>query len=128
MTKILDGRELAGFVKERQAHRVKALRSQKKFPCLVILRDSNNPVITKYVELKKRYGEDIGVKVIDAFYDDLSNDDFKKKIVEYNNDENVSGMIVQLPLLDDKNTDEIVDLIAPEKDVDGLANYEKQLQ
>ena len=66
-TKILDGRELAGFIKERQAHQVKALRSLKKFPKLVIIRDSDNPVITKYVELKKHYGEDIGVEVVDLF-------------------------------------------------------------
>ena len=42
MTRILDGKELAGFVKERQAHVVKMLRSQKKYPCLVIIRDSDN--------------------------------------------------------------------------------------
>ena len=58
--KILDGRELAGFIKERQAIQVRAM---KKKPKLLILRDSDNPVITKYVNLKKQYGEDIGVEV-----------------------------------------------------------------
>ena len=60
--KILNGKELAGFIKERQASEV---RSLKKRPTLLIIRDSDNPVITKYVNLKKQYGEDIGVKVID---------------------------------------------------------------
>ena len=59
MVKELNGRELVGFIKERQAHQVKALRSRKIRPKLVIIRDSNNPVIEKYVSLKKAYGEDI---------------------------------------------------------------------
>lgn len=65
MVKELNGRELVGFVKERQAHLVQALRSNKKRAKLVIVRDSDNPVITKYVGLKCRYGEDIGVEVVD---------------------------------------------------------------
>ncbi|MDO4967712.1 MAG: bifunctional 5,10-methylenetetrahydrofolate dehydrogenase/5,10-methenyltetrahydrofolate cyclohydrolase [Candidatus Saccharibacteria bacterium] len=122
MTKILDGKELAGFIKERQSRYVKTLRSKKIKPCLLILRDSDNPVILKYVELKKQYGEDIGVEVIDGFYRNLSKDIIKK----YNEDESINGIIVQLPLLEDKNTEEIVGEIAPEKDVDGLANYENR--
>ena len=65
MVKELNGRELVGFIKERQAHQVKALRSRKIRPKLVIIRDSNNPVIEKYVSLKKAYGEDIEIEVID---------------------------------------------------------------
>ena len=124
--KILDGRELSGFIKERQAHRLKALRSQKKFPKLVILRDSNNPVITKYVELKKQYGNDIGVEVVDAFYPAEENGAIalENAIENFNADETVSGMIVQLPLVDKDATEKIVDKIAAKKDVDGLANYD----
>ena len=52
MTKELNGRELVGFVKMRQAHLVQILRSNKIKAKLVIIRDSNNPVIEKYVKLK----------------------------------------------------------------------------
>ena len=115
MKKVLDGKELAGFVKERQAHVVKMLRSQKKFPCLVIIRDSDNPVITKYVNLKIQYGEDIGVKVIDARVN--STDEAIEAIKKYNADDTVSGMIVQLPLIESERTDEVVNLIDAKKDV-----------
>ena len=124
MTRILDGKELAGFVKERQAHVVKMLRSQKKFPCLVIIRDSDNPVITKYVNLKIQYGEDIGVKVIDAKVN--STEEAIAAVKKYNADNTVSGIIVQLPLVEKERTEEVVDLIAPEKDVDGLSNYDER--
>ena len=124
MTKLLDGRELAGFIKERQAHVVRGMRSRKVFPKLVIVRDSDNPVIAKYVNLKKNYGEDIGVEVIDQRIDAVSDTSSlaaaKKVILDANNDPSVSGIIVQLPLTDISYTDEIVNLITPEKDVDGL--------
>ena len=114
--KILNGRELADFIKERQVHQV---RSLKKKPTLLIIRDSDNPVITKYVNLKIKYGEDIGVKVID--YCAKNSDDIKTKIISANNDPEISGIILQLPILEKDRTDELTALIAPEKDVDGLS-------
>ena len=63
--KILNGKELAGFIKERQVHQVASLRSTGITPKLLILRDSDNPVIMKYISLKKRYGQDISIDVID---------------------------------------------------------------
>ena len=125
MVKELSGREIAGFVKERQAHLVRSLRGQKIFPKLLILRDSDNPVITKYVELKKHYGEDIGVAVEDFVAQNL--DELKNKINEANRNKAISGMIVQLPLknADKDQIDEVVQLIASEKDVDGLSGNGK---
>ena len=60
--KILNGLELAGFIKERQAQQVRNMKTQPK---LLIIRDSDNPVITKYVDLKINYGNDIGIIVED---------------------------------------------------------------
>lgn len=115
--KILDGQNLAGFIKERQAHQVRSLGTNK--PTLLILRDSDNPVITKYVNLKIAYGADIGVSVIDYRATSLS--DLRARIVSANSDPDISGIIVQLPITDKSMTDEICSLIAPEKDVDGLS-------
>lgn len=120
MVKELNGRELVGFVKERQAHLVQILRSNKKRAKLVIIRDSDNPVITKYVGLKCRYGEDIGVEVIDLKVEPTSAA-LKKAIKEANEDKSVSGIIVQLPLIDAEITEEVLKEIAAEKDVDGLS-------
>ena len=116
--KILDGRELAGYIKEKQAHEVNILRGSKIKPKLVIIRDSENPVIMKYVSLKKQYGEDIRIEVVDVFAEGLDN--LCKAVKNANEDESVSGIIVQLPLVDKTWTKEVTDLIAPEKDVDGL--------
>lgn len=126
MTKVLSGRELAGFIKERQDHEVKMLRSNKIHAKLVIVRDSNNPVITKYVDLKRQYGEDIGIEVVDEFVDKSDPTERLKKLHEVVRaaaaDDTVSGIIVQLPLIDQDTTDEIVADIPAIKDVDGLSN------
>ena len=114
--KILNGAELAGFIKERQAHEVRGMRRR---PTLLIIRDSDNPVIRKYVNLKMAYGEDIGVRVID--FCAKSTEEIRTKILEANADDGVDGMILQLPITEKDKTDELTALIAPEKDVDGLS-------
>ena len=113
--KSLSGRDLADFVKERQAHQVASLEHQPK---LLIIRDSDNPVITKYVNLKIRYGEDIGIAVED--YHAKSSADIAAKITTANQDPSTHGIILQLPILEKDHTDELCNLIAPAKDVDGL--------
>lgn len=115
--KELNGKELAGFIKERQAHEVKSLN---KAPTLLIIRDSDNPVITKYVNLKIKYGEDIGVKVIDFCAKNSA--EIAAKIKEANEDKTINGIILQLPIIEKKKTDELTALIDPKKDVDGLSN------
>lgn len=118
--KSLSGKDLAGFIKERQAHQVASLT---KKPHLLIIRDSDNPVITKYVNLKIRYGEDIGVKVEDYHAKDST--DIATKIQSANKNPEISGIILQLPILEKEKTDELCSLIAPTKDVDGLGTNAK---
>ena len=118
-TKILAGRELADFIKERQAREVHELRGRGARPKLAIIRDSDNPVITKYVDLKRQYGADIGVDVADIKVADAAG--AQEAIRRANRDGNVHGIIVQLPLKDPQETDGVVGLIAHEKDVDGLS-------
>lgn len=117
--KLLSGRELAGFVKERQANVVREMHANGRIPKLLIIRDSDNPVILKYVNLKKKYGEDIGVLVEDCLVNNI--EDAKHTIKKANKDKSISGIIVQLPLKDKALTDEVVNLIDSKKDVDGLS-------
>lgn len=118
--KILSGRDLAGFIKERQVSQAKSLPI---VPHLLIIRDSDDPVITKYVELKKRYGADIGVQVTD--FCAKSPAEIADKITAANQDDAIHGIILQLPIKDKEKTDALTSLIAPEKDVDGLSGSAK---
>ena len=120
MTKLLNGLELVGYIKERQAKQVRALRQASQvFPKLVIIKsEAANPVIDMYIRMKRRYGDDI---LSETVVEELTEDDMSAAIKRYNADKTVHGIIVQLPLNDVSRTDEIISNIAPEKDVDGLA-------
>lgn len=117
--KILDGLELAGFIKERQAKQVRALRqSWRIIPRLAIIRTGDNPVIDTYIRLKRTYGEDIQIEV-DIY--NSSESELMSQINKLNLDENVHGIIIQLPLANASQTDEAVKAVIPDKDVDGLS-------
>ena len=117
--KLLNGSELAGFIKQRHAQQVRALQANKIYPKLAIVQAKDDPVINTYVRLKKQYGDDIGVEVDDHI---LLQADVPALLKKLNSDESVHGIIVQLPLQDTSATDEIVNLVAPEKDVDALGD------
>lgn len=123
MMKELNGAELAEYVKANQAKKAGSLRAQKVYPKLVIIRDNNSPVIMKYVGLKQDYGEDIGVEVEDWLREDL-----ESAIEEANNDKTVHAVIVQLPMRDKTKTDEVVQKIATNKDVDGLTGEKSDFE
>lgn len=116
--KLLNGRELAEFIQERQAHEVRALRQAHDIaPKLAIVVTIDNPVIDVYIRLKQRYGADIQVNV-DVHRVDLTA--VPELLNMLSNDNSVHGIIVQLPLADPNQTDEIVNMVTPAKDVDAL--------
>lgn len=116
--KLLNGLEIAGFIKERQAHQVRALRQAHHiFPKLAIVVTVDNPVIEVYMRMKRQYGADI---LIDVEMHRVTLADAPKVIKQLNENPTIHGIIVQLPLSDPAKTDEIVNLVAPEKDVDAL--------
>lgn len=118
--KILNGRELAEFIKERQAHQVRGLiQSEHVTPKLAIIRTNPDPVVDSYMKLKQSYGQDLGI-IVDVHT--IDQNDALSKINELNSDNNVHGIIVQIPLPDRTQTEQILNSVAPNKDVDGLAD------
>jgi len=119
MTKLLNGAELVDFIKERQARQVRGLRQAwHVFPKLVVVKPLGaSSVIDTYVRMKRRYGDDI---LIETVIESHSEADMPAALERLNSDDTVHGVIVQLPLDEPSRTEEIVNMIAPEKDVDGL--------
>lgn len=116
--KLLYGSELADYIKERQAKQVRNLRqSWSVQPKLVIIQAIDNPVIDTYVRMKQAYGQDIEVDVEVRRTD---GENIQSVIEICNNDQDVHGIIIQLPLASGMKVDEIVTAVLPAKDVDGL--------
>lgn len=119
MTRWLNGKELQGFIQERQAKQVRNLRQEHHIePRLLIVKSINaSEVIDTYVRMKVRYADEIGIRVDIA---SLAQADMIGAIEEANRDASVQGIIVQLPLDNPTETEQICAVIAPAKDVDGL--------
>ena len=119
--KLLNGADLAGYIKERQAKAVRGLRQAHDIaPKLVIIRTNPDPVVDSYMRLKTSYGNDIGV---DVEVLTIKQEEAKATIGELNKDNAVHGVIVQIPLPDPSETNEILNAVSPDKDVDGLAEH-----
>lgn len=118
MMKILNGKELAEFIQERQAQQVRALiQAHDINPKLSIIVTVDNPVINVYMRLKQEYGAALQIAV-DIHRITLA--EAPALIEKLNDDDSVHGIIIQLPLEDPSQTDDIVNLVAPNKDVDAL--------
>lgn len=114
----LNGSDLAGFIKERQAHQVRGLiQAHGVRPKLAIVQTNHTPIIDAYVRLKKAYGADIQIEV-DAHV--ISQEDALETIKQLNADSSVHGIIIQLPVAEPSQTGELVNAVDPTKDVDGL--------
>lgn len=121
--KLLNGAELAAYIKERQARQVRALRQAHGItPKLAIILTTDNPVSEAYIKMKKQYGSDILVDV-DLYH--CRQEETLELLERLNGDENVHGIIVQLPLADMAQADEILNAVASGKDVDGLSKEAK---
>jgi len=117
----LDGKELVGFMQERQARQVRALRQASHvFPKLAIIQTTDNSVIDVYVRLKQEYGEEI---LIEVEVRKIEQSELMNTIGQLNDDATVHGIIIQLPLADPAQTDEAVNAVLPAKDVDGLGEH-----
>lgn len=116
--KLLNGSELAGYIQERQIRQVRALRQAHHIaPTLAIIVTTDDPVVDMYVRLKKQYGNEM---LIDVDVHKITQAEVAEYITSLNEDPTVHGIILQLPLADPTQTDELVNMIAPHKDVDGL--------
>ncbi|HSW66229.1 MAG TPA: bifunctional 5,10-methylenetetrahydrofolate dehydrogenase/5,10-methenyltetrahydrofolate cyclohydrolase [Bacillota bacterium] len=119
--KVLNGRELADYIKERQIRDARSIRqSLHVVPKLAIVLTVDYPTIEVYMRLKKKYGADLGVEVE---IHRVKQDDAPAIIKELNEDPSVHGIIVQLPLERPEETDPLVNLVAPQKDVDALGEH-----
>lgn len=119
--KSLNGKELAGYIQERQVHQVRALRQAHHIqPKLAIVVTIEHPIINIYMRMKKAYGAELDV---DVDVHRVKQDDAAATIEQLNADPSVHGIIVQLPLERPEQTESIVTLVAPEKDVDGLGEH-----
>ncbi|WP_281648816.1 bifunctional methylenetetrahydrofolate dehydrogenase/methenyltetrahydrofolate cyclohydrolase FolD [Parendozoicomonas sp. Alg238-R29] len=92
-----------------------------KGPGLVTILVGENPASISYVTLKVKTALNLGFHEIqDNQAEDISEEDLLALIEKYNNDPDIHGILVQLPLPKHINEDAVITAISPDKDVDGF--------
>lgn len=121
MAIILDGKKLRDKIFEDLKAK---LDKMAKKPTLAVILVGENPASQIYVRNKKKTAEKLGINSISIEYpSDITENELIQKIEELNNDENVTAILVQLPLPEHINKNKVIDRILPQKDVDGLTPY-----
>lgn len=112
--KLLDGREVADYIKERHIRQSASLAT---IPKLMIFHDSKTLSNAPYLLAKQRYGDDIDIDVVVR---QLPADDLAASVAEAGADPEVTGIIIQLPLADPSYEPKAIAAIPHTKDIDGL--------
>ena len=122
---ILDGRKVRDAHAARLVERVRALSCQ---PTLALFQVGDNRESNVYIAQKKKFAESIGARVIHRrFAEDASFSVLADAVRMDNADDSIHGIIVQLPLPPHVNKDDLIDVIDPLKDVDGLTTENQRL-
>lgn len=124
MPVLLDGRKIASDIKNEISERVHQLKEKDlRPPNLAIIIVGDDAASHTYVDGKIRACRSVGFDfTLMHFASTISEEKLIKHVENLNNDEDIDGFIVQLPLPDNISVERITESIRPEKDVDGFTN------
>ncbi len=122
MTHIINGKEIAQNLRNNLTKEISALKNKYgSMPGLAVIQVGNVAASSVYVKAKTKNALEVGIKVIDHHLEEsISQEELLKLINTLNNQNNVSGILVQLPLPQHMHEQTILDSIHPAKDADGF--------
>ncbi|PKL79005.1 MAG: bifunctional methylenetetrahydrofolate dehydrogenase/methenyltetrahydrofolate cyclohydrolase FolD [Ignavibacteriae bacterium HGW-Ignavibacteriae-4] len=122
MTKIIDGKQIAEKIKEEVREKTAKLYKEKGIkPGLAILLVGNDPASESYVRSKERNSENMDFHFIMERRDsEISEEEVLNLIDSWNNDDDIHGILIQLPLPKHIDENKVLMKLDPEKDVDGF--------
>ena len=119
---ILDGKVVAASIKEQLKEEIDAaVANGSRRPKLVIITVGDDPASKVYVRNKMKAADEVGIEINHIPFTEYADTPFIINIIDgFNRDEEVDGIMVQLPLPSYLDERAIIDAIDPDKDVDGL--------
>ena len=122
MGTVIYGSEVAEDLRGQMAARIREYKAQgKRVPCLGVILVGDNPASRSYVTGKAKACSSVGMLTKEVDLPEYTSmEDLKKEIRKMNDDLEIDGILLQLPLPNGLSENEAILTIAPEKDVDGL--------
>ena len=122
---LLDGKALSQKIELNVHSGVKELKSKTgSVPGLAVILVGQDPASAAYVNMKKKACDRVGFySVTHEMPEDISQEAIENTIKMMNNNPNIDGILIQLPLPKQIDTTKILELVDPSKDVDGFHPY-----
>jgi len=122
---LIDGKSLANKVQMSVTSEVEKLKQEKNIvPGLAVILIGDDSASHAYVKMKAKACEEVGFySITHNMPDTISQDEIIATIEMMNNNPRIDGILVQLPLPKHVDTDKILEVIDPKKDVDGFHAY-----
>ena len=121
MTDVIDGNAVAQGIRDDLRASIDQLEAEDVTPTLATVLMSDDPASETYVSMKQDDCEEVGIEAIDVEIDpDAPAEELFETIDELNADENVDGILVQMPVPEHVDKRAVLEAIDPEKDVDGF--------
>jgi len=118
---ILNGKELSNSIKDRLKNEVIKLKEDSITPGLAVIVVGDDTASHTYVKMKESACEKIGIySIVHKMPSDISQEKIIETILMMNDNPNIDGILVQLPLPNHIDTDKILQTVSPVKDVDGF--------
>jgi methylenetetrahydrofolate dehydrogenase (NADP+)/methenyltetrahydrofolate cyclohydrolase len=118
---LIDGKALSDEIKKELVDEVKKLKAKGITPGLAVLLVGDDPASHTYVKMKESSCEKIGIySIVHKMPSDISQERIVETIKMMNENPNIDGILVQLPLPKHIDSDLILESIDPKKDVDGF--------
>ena len=121
MAVLIDGKAIAAQIKEELKEQVAAMKADGKNVCLAVVQVGEDPASSVYVRNKKRACEYIGIESRSyELKEETTQEELICLVDTLNQDPQVDGILVQLPLPGQIDEDAVIRAISPKKDVDGF--------
>ena len=121
MPLLIDGKKISTEIKDELKITVEELKKQGVETCLAVIQVGDDPASSIYVRNKKGACAYVGIESLSyELPEETTEEELVKLVKELNENDNVHGILVQLPLPKHINADTIIRTISPDKDVDGF--------
>ncbi len=121
---ILDGKKLSQKIRVEVKKEVEELKKEGIIPGLAVILVGDDPASRVYVKMKKDACHDVGIySVVHEFPETITEKELLSTIDMINENPNIHGLLIQLPLPKHIDTTKILERVSPDKDVDGFHPY-----
>ena len=120
---VINGKEVSSKIKDDLKQEIKSLNDKIT---LCVVQVGNDEASNVYIRQKEKASNELGIEFLHMKYDEsISENELENEIVKLNSNDEITGMIIQLPIPKKFNTNKLINLIDSNKDVDGLTDENK---